>query len=333
MANYDAHFFDDPIPLLRKASLYLPNNTYQDPVPASPALNALADGSAYAAMNRQVWPANAINTGIDLKEEHYAQTRYTITPVTRVGHQAYFLPWHGSGCATEMTLPNPPAANYFFTSALAGCSVIVTNTLQNPTIYHCGIDAANWGGDGRPARPANIPGFWRGMVNHLEGARVGGARAIIGEVNKELYVTDPNVTYTYPTMAYRGPQETTQPAVDCMNNILDDYVTLVPPGSNNRVQGGEASPWGTFFGVYNAVAGQWGFYLQENLLIKHDGKRVTGLFKAIRRKNNPVYTRSLKQSLPWRYRVVHVVLLAVGAPVFTARSWDWDDVKDGNLWL
>jgi hypothetical protein len=64
------------------------------------------------------------------------------------------------------------------------------------------------------------------------------------------------------------------------------------------------------------------------------GKRATGALKAIRRKFNQVYTRSLKQSLPWRYRVVHVVPLAVGVnPVFTARNWDWDDVKDGNLWL
>jgi len=329
--DYDAHFFDDPIPLLRKASLYLPNNTYEDPAPASPALNALADGSDYAAMNRQVWPANAVNTGIDLKEGPVR--KYELTPVTRVGHQAYFLPWHGSGCATEMTLPDPPAANYFFTSALAGCSVIVTNTVQNPTIYHCGIESHNWGDGGRPDKPADVPAFWRDMVNHIEGARAGGARAIIGEVNTELYIKDPAQTYHHPSDGKRVQSVTTEDAIDCMTNMIhDDYVTLVPPGSNKRVRGGEAYPWGVFFGYY--TGGRWNFYLQQNLVIKHDGRHLKGILKARRRRKNPVLAHGFSQSLPWRIRHVHVVPLAVGVnPVFTARDWDWDDVKDGNLWL
>ncbi len=344
--NYDAHFFPNPIPLLRKASLYLPDNTYERPVPASPALQPLNDGSNYAAMNTQTWPANVIDTGIDLKGGPFR--KYQLTPITRVGHQAYFLPWSGTGCATKMTLPNPPAANYFFTSALAGCSVIVTNTVQNPTIYHCGIESHNWGTGGRPNKPANVPAFWRGMINHIEAAAAvaqhRAAYPIIGEVNTELYVKDPNVTYRYPSYDQAPQEPTTQDAVDCMAT-LGNYMTKVSktvwvkPLFGNRhavkkkrvVQGGTAEPWGTFFGYYNG--GQWHFYLQQNLWIKHDGVFLTGWYKASRRRANPVLARTFSQSVPWRIRNVHVIPLPHGAPVFTARNWVWNDIRDGNLWL
>ncbi|MHC4145602.1 MAG: hypothetical protein ACYSUD_12590, partial [Planctomycetota bacterium] len=258
--NYDAHFFPNPLPLLRRASLYLPDNTYQDPAPIAPGYPKINDGSAFAEMRHQIWPANTIATGIDLQEGTGGQTKRVLRPVTRAGHLAYFLPWHGSGCATEMTLPNPPLANYFFTSALAGCSVIVTNTLQAPTIYHCGIESHFWGADSRPAKPTpppspapnTVPEFWRAMVNHIEANRLGGARPIIGEVNTELYVKDPATTHQHPSDPVGTLAETTPDAVDCMTNMIQDYVTL---SGGNRIQGGEAFPWGTFFGYYTGGGG------------------------------------------------------------------------------
>lgn len=326
MANYDAHFFPDPRPLLRRATLDLPNNTYQ-PNPTIPAANVLADHSNYAAMRTQVWPATPINTGIDLVTNTGAintRDEHILQPVNRAGHQAYFLPWYGAGCATSMTLPSPPAANYFFTSSLAGCSVFVTNTWQDPTIYHCGIESHLWGNGGRPARPVDVPGFWRGMVNHIS------ANAIIGEANTEMYRRDPTVTHNRPCDGTGVQTETTADAVDCMTNMIhDDYVTL---RGTDRVRGGVAIPCGSFLGYY--TGGRWHFYLQQNLLIKHDGRYQRGIFKAARRVLYPVYyTRKYRQRLPWCLRHVHVVPPGVGAPVFTDKNWTWDEVKDGNLWL
>ncbi len=323
--NYDAHFFaPDPRPLLRKAIIDLPNNSYQ-PGAVVPLAPQLADGSLYAAMRTQVWPAVPINTGIDLITTQRPNTRdeYILQPISRAGNQAYFLPWYGAGCATSMTLPNPPASNYFFTSSLAGCSVIVTNTLQNPTIYHCGIESHLWGANGRPQRPADVPAFWRDMVNYIS------ANAIIGEANPHMYRRHPAVSYHRPCDGPNVQTEVTPDARDCMDDMIhDDYVTL---RNGNRVRGGVAVPCGSFFGYY--AGGQWHFYLQQNLFIKHDGLYLRGAFKALRRILYPVTTRRFRQRLPWRLRHLHVVPLAQGRPTFTDRDWEWDDVKDGNLWL
>lgn len=341
MVDYTAHFVPDPLPLLRRAALYLPNNTYDpgyvQPVRAVNPVGTMHAGADYSGMAHRVEPANPIPTVIELADADVANehTRWSLGPQdgTGLGHafDAYFLPWDDTGSAAEMTLPNPPAADYFFTSALSGCSVIVTGTLQAPTIYHCGIDSANWGAGNRIAKPANVPLYWREYVNYFESLRPGGARPIIAEINKEHYITEPGVTYAYPTDIPGVIRSTTQYAVDFMNNPLHHYRSRTHAGT---VHGGEADPWGVFFGVYDNVAGQWDFYLQENMLAKHAGKRVrTGICKGLRRKLFPVYRRAMLQSLTWRLRSAHVVPPPIGAPVFTANNWAWNEVKDGNLWL
>jgi len=242
-----------------------------------------------------------------------------------------------------MTLPDNGDVPLFFTAGLSGCSVIVTGSKKSPTVYHCGI--ASWDSSSGKPEPPDVPGFWRELVEYLatetvtltEKAKTDHSvtrtlnQSIIGEASKLHYGKDPNVTYQHPSDKPGTLAQTSEGAKKCMTDILQDYCTKVPP-KDNRVRGGEATPWGSFFGIRNKVNREWDFYLQENLRLTHNGWFGTGMFSGVRQLYNWASDPSFEQSVPWRLRDV---VASYGDEDYEplARTWKWDDVRDGSFWV
>jgi hypothetical protein len=57
---------------------------------------------------------------------------------------AYYLPWEPGWCVKYTIPANARNNSLFLTSALSGCSIFVRGPADNPTVYHCGMDAKYW---------------------------------------------------------------------------------------------------------------------------------------------------------------------------------------------
>lgn len=157
----------------------------------------------------------------------------------------YFLPWNGAGAVVQLTIPtlsatatadtHPPV---FLTAALSGCSVFVTGTPQNPTIFHCGKDGET-GGD-------NATEFWTGAMRQILGdAAVGGARSAH------------NRDYMVPNRGASGSGA----------RIRDAATTAISAHYRNEYTVEESRAWGAVFGLRTDT--DWAFYLQENVTITY----------------------------------------------------------------
>ena len=194
---------------------------------------------------------------------------------------AFFLPWDYRGGTVKLSIPslakfdlNFWEANksyggsaigghqiikkypkFFLTAAINGCSVFVTGSDTEPTVYHCG-------------KSGDVPdaiNMWRQTVEKLAGKDAVG----MGEANKSDYVKD-------GVSKDANNYNTTAKALQFTKALNDHYER-----SKVRIQ--EVRPWGAVFGVCNDF-GRWKFYLQENATIRYDvvDKKMMGLKKKVK---------------------------------------------------
>ena len=194
---------------------------------------------------------------------------------------AFFLPWDYRGGTVKLSIPslakfelNFWGANktyggsaiggsqivknypkFFLTAAINGCSVFVTGTATEPTVYHCG-------------KSGDVPdaiNMWRETVVKLAGKAADG----MGEANKSDYVKD---GVTKDAKGFN----TTARAMDFTTALTDAY-------KRGKVRIQEVRPWGAVFGICDDF-GHWTFYLQENATIRYDviDKKMLGLTKKVR---------------------------------------------------
>ena len=205
--------------------------------------------------------AAMVNEGADtIRIKPYARNSGDLVP-------AFFLPWDYRGGVVKLSIPSMAKfdlnfwdANkvyggsaiggtqlvtkypkFFLTAAINGCSVFVTGTAQQPTVYHCG----------KSGDVPNAIETWRDAVTELSGKKL----STMGEANKVHYIKD-GVTKDAQNF------HTTQQALVFTKALNDAYER-----SKVRVQ--EVRPWGAVFGVCDDY-GFWSFYLQENATIRYD---------------------------------------------------------------
>jgi hypothetical protein len=157
--------------------------------------------------------------------------------------KSYFLPWTAGGGIIKVSIPQrgtvPAAqdADYFFTATITGCSIFIKGTAQAPVVYHAG-------GDTKQSDPLQAAQFWRNLMTTYSGAG-----ALVEEVNKTHYISDPTAT----KKGTNTPNSETFEAWLNNNKPADLDISMV-------------FPWGCVMGLRDA-AGNWKFYLQENATI------------------------------------------------------------------
>ena len=166
----------------------------------------------------------------------------------------WFLPWNPEGGLTHMTIPrttwvhtkaatnrprSAPAADptwgdfvdnppYFFTTALSGCSVFITGSADNPTIYHAGKGSSAYDFSSGQSQKIDLRTHWKDCFRDADPAAF--ARKAYSEVDKDHY--------SGPTQRVQAYQATL--AGYDIQNMLSV---------------------GTVFGVRTGL--YWDFYLQE----------------------------------------------------------------------
>lgn len=167
----------------------------------------------------------------------------------------YHLPWNPAGCAMRLRIPNvgggPASDNnpiFFLTSALSGCSIYVMGTPKEPIIYHCGTEGMT-GGD-------NSKQFWdavmRKIGHNVQAAGVGA-----------IHATD----YMLPKRGAAGIGEQRREATE----------SALKKGQGRDMKIESTSSWGSLFGVRDA-AGNWTFYMQQNVSVIYYEYKQSGLF-------------------------------------------------------
>jgi hypothetical protein len=168
--------------------------------------------------------------------------------------KSYWLPWTAGGGIIKLaipaqgTVPVAQDANYFFTATITGCSVFIKGTRQAPEIYHAG-------GDTKQSDPLQAALFWRNLMNTYSGPG-----AIVGEVNKTHYISD-------PTSMKKGTNTQNSETFEAWlkNNTSPDLnIQMV-------------FPWGCVMGLRDGT-GNWKFYLQENCTILFTRMVKTSIF-------------------------------------------------------
>jgi hypothetical protein len=208
---------------------------------------------------------------------------------TTRGTSVYFLPWYPN-YITKMTIPANAGPSIFFTAAINGCSVFITGTAQNPTVYHGGLSAimaTAYQGDVVGVANAATAGdsalFWRLLLMHLENIQ---ETDILGEANRDQYVKDPMT----PVMSALKPTEFSTPHV----RLFEQNIGVTMPGAQVL----QCSPWGCVFGI--RTDGDWAFYLQENVSLTYLRNNTAEAYKTCR----PVY---LSRIFPVAARANHVM--------------------------
>ena len=172
--------------------------------------------------------------------------------------KSYFLPWTAGGGIIKMSIPPmgtvPVAqdASYFFTATITGCSVFIKGTQQAPEVYHAG-------GDTKQSNPLQAALFWRNLMNNYSGAG-----ALVEEVNKTHYISD-------PTSRKKGTNTANS---ETFEDWLNDNKS---PDLNIQM----VFPWGCVMGIRD-TAGNWKFYLQENVTILFSKWQKKGFLKKTR---------------------------------------------------
>ena len=123
----------------------------------------------------------------------------------------WFLPWNPEGGMTHMTIPRttwphtrtatnrpataPPAdptwgdfvdnPPYFFTTALSGCSVFVTGSADNPTIYHAGKGSSAYDYASGSAQKIDLRTHWKDCFQDADPTAF--AQRAYSEIDKDHY--------------------------------------------------------------------------------------------------------------------------------------------------
>lgn len=142
--------------------------------------------------------------------------------------RAYYLPWKPMNVMYTQ-LPSQPATPFFYTAALAGCSVFATGTAQSPTVYHAGSEAKFKG---------NTPKLWEKCIKKIKQKQESDDSYV--SVNKNDYMTDPN-----------SPQN--------FKNWVRDHI-------DNKLKVEVKYRSGAVFGVFDNNG--WELYLQESALCR-----------------------------------------------------------------
>lgn len=166
----------------------------------------------------------------------------------------WFLPWNPGGGLTHMTIPRtrwvhtkaatnrptaePPAdatwgdfvdnSPYFFTTALSGCSVFITGSADNPTVYHAGKGTSAYDHSTGKSQKIDLRTHWKDCFRDADPAAF--AQKAYSEVDKDHY---------------SGPTK----------RVQDYQATLAGYDIQNILS------VGTVFGVRTGL--YWDFYLQE----------------------------------------------------------------------
>jgi hypothetical protein len=174
--------------------------------------------------------------------------------------KAFFLPWTAGGGIIKLAIPRKGTvsaaedADYFFTATITGCSIFIKGTPQAPEVYHAG-------GDTKQSDPLNAAAFWRNLMTTYSGAG-----ALVEEVNKTHYISD-------PTSHKKGTNTQNSETFEAwlkQNTSSDLDIQMV-------------FPWGCVMGVRDS-AGNWKFYLQENatiLFAKYQKKHIFSKTKVL----------------------------------------------------
>ena len=192
-------------------------------------------------------------------------TMRTITPRNNAfgnSFTIYWLPWKDRHIVDFQLAAGVGTPQFFFTSAIGGCSVFVQGPGNTPTTYHAGIDGTVSQHYNQPnavnpqiqalhqaAQADNAPLFWHLLVEHVYGVVV--AAPGWGEVDKRDYIKDGNTMF----------------GTDCTARVVSfvDRVQGMHKAEGLRVS--DIRPSGCVFGIQNG--GNWEFYLQENIAITY----------------------------------------------------------------
>src|SRR6185312_11910524 len=250
----NALFMRDPVAFMRRYAVMPPDNIDSDigdEAQDMATFAAVGKDYLYSNMDEKVGWLNfrkkPKHGALNLSFVHAAEGTVIVdgTYAPRAHKiKSYWLPWSAGGAIIRLAIPdanNIPAgqddADYFFTATISGCSIFIKGTQRQPVIYHAG-------GQTLQNDPNNAATFWRGLVNTYSGAG-----AVVAEVNKTHYVSDPN--------AVRANQTTVN---------AEAFDAWLRGNLNNEFQVQDVHPWGCVMGV-RAANGDWTFYLQENATI------------------------------------------------------------------
>lgn len=163
--------------------------------------------------------------------------------------RVWFLPW-ASNHATRMTIPPkaPPLpgqdmqySDIFLTAALSGCSVFITGSPQEPTIWHCGTESAR----SNPTHThhyADAANHWRGLVR---------AQMAVDQDTSRLHEINRGMYRKYGTSDY--------------TRMAEQYKTFLENDQTQIMQVQNVATSGCVFGI--RTNDDWAFYLQKNMSI------------------------------------------------------------------
>lgn len=174
------------------------------------------------------------------------------TPIGADSFLTWFLPWNAGGGQVSMPIPddeilgpgpdptnvNPP---YFFTVELTGCSVFIRGEPRRPEVFHNGGQNVTWEGSAGT--------HWRTLFARSRPQTFANERYV--EVNKYHYIGGDVLgeKYTPPLVKrYVERVKEEEAARDPQFKLLD------------------VAGFGCVFGWRNG-AGEWSFYLQENVRV------------------------------------------------------------------
>jgi hypothetical protein len=160
------------------------------------------------------------------------------------------IPNMGGGPASDT---NPV---FFLTSALSGCSIYVLGTPREPIVYHCGTEGATGGKNGKQ--------FWDSVMKKIGHDVQDGA---VGAIHASDYML--------PKRGDPGKGEDRREAAE--------KTLKKSSGRDFKVE--STSSWGAVFGLRDA-AGNWKFYLQQNISVVYYEYKHTGPFGLGRKRLN-----------------------------------------------
>jgi hypothetical protein len=191
--------------------------------------------------------------------------------------QCFYLPWE-SQQTIRISLREPTGkVNFFFTSTVDGCSVIVEGSPAEPTVYHLNDS----GGGGNPPDIGAAQGaqdaYWAPKQATMEG-RFQAARS-----PKSIRTPDPNLPAAVGARGIhaRGYMDLTAGQAGALDTVplylarLADAQRLYPGATSWKFIGTSYKPYGTVFGWRQN--GTWTFYYQRRaiMIYRYNGQFPT----------------------------------------------------------
>ena len=181
----------------------------------------------------------------------------------------YWLPWKDRHIVHLRLAAGVNTPQFFFTSAIGGCSVFVQGPANQPTVYHAGCESGQLSNYAPPlprnaqvqalyqaAQAGDAPLFWHLLVENNHNVVV--AAPNWGEVDKRDYVKDGSV--------WRR--------VDCTVRVLSFIKRVEGIHEDEGLKVIDIRPSGCVFGIKTGA--NWVFYLQENVAITYRLTKVLG---------------------------------------------------------